>query len=222
MKNKKINTIPTILLILILLIIVIKPIMADNENFDDELEINIVSIDYKNTSEGDSIMTLNISIISHEDSFNNKNFIFDIFTDSYNESKEFSFTTDKFPYRVGFVNVTNPDTSKFEQCLVDKGSLNRGYDICAKDLDECKNHSNYKTDYETCILNVKENELDMQSKNNKIESLNKEKTDTKNVKWFWAIGGAILGFVGLLLKQGKIGMNPKDASEHEFNRNQAG
>lgn len=220
MKNKKIITY-SVFVFAILFIISLVP-LTDAIISDDTLTIKIYDIDNKSNVNGTEI-TFKVEFISSEYKGNNYNYTFKINSSELNTSKIFSSQDISYVVYSEAEEILNIDyLERYESCSDAKTSINKGYDDCTKYLDECKNHSNYKTDYETCLLDIKKNDLDIQSLTKNVEDLNKEKTDTKNEKWFWAIGGLIAGILGILFKQGKLGGNPKDASANEFNQNQAG
>lgn len=114
--------------------------------------------------------------------------------------------------------------SQKSTCELTKSQFNTAWDQCEKKLTEAtgENSTACKLQVDSCNLQIKEKDLEITSKDQEIEKLTNDQTNTKNSKWFWAIGGVILGILGLLFKQGKLTGTPKDRSEEEFNRMQAG
>ena len=84
-------------LVLICLLFITPIVIAESENFDDMLTININSIsDIPNFTEENIIsIEFNVEFISKEDPFNNFTFAFTL-----NENKSLSFSEQDIPYRV--------------------------------------------------------------------------------------------------------------------------
>lgn len=86
-----------------------------------------------------------------------------------------------------------------------------------------QNLSDYKTQYDLCKVDLRGKDTEISSRNDKISSLETEKKDTANKKYFWFAGGIVVGALGWMWHKGELGKGGvKDKSEDEFNRRQAG
>ena len=173
--------------------------------------------------------------------WNNRTLSFVINMDSYNydiNDETYTFNLDLKDYLNNATNLFSGSMNyiddvertninyleEYTKCISDKSSLDRSYTICSSDLSDCRdgNSTACQNKINPYILQVQQKDLDLESKDKEIKDLTDEQDKTKNSHWFWAAGGAILGILGLLFKQGKLGGSPKDRSEEEFNRMQAG
>lgn len=86
-----------------------------------------------------------------------------------------------------------------------------------------QNLSDYKEQYNLCQVDLRGKDNDISNKDKTISDLETEKKDTANQKYFWAVGGIVVGILGWRFYKGEIGKGGvKDKSEDEFNRRQAG
>jgi len=195
------------------------------ENIHDTLTIKVIGGEYRDLN-GDSIndtLTIQVDFSSSEDDFNDKTWTFDILTNITG-----NFTNLDFPYIVYTKNATveNIDyKDDYDTCVAAKSKIDGGWQLCQNDLVkyEGENATSYKEDLDECTFTIKDKDSDITSKNKEIEDLKEEAEDTKNAKYFWGVGGAILGILGLLFYRGELGKSQaKDKSQGEFNPTQAG
>lgn len=235
MKNKKntLNKKAMISLISIFFLLSMPLILAENRH--DTLTIKILGIEYKDL-DGDSIndiLTIQIDFNSSEDDFNDQIFIFDmnttgIFTEEFLDIPYVVYT-DSTPINMDYAQKYDECKDQKSSCEIEKGKLDVGYTKCNVNLGECQkkyegeNATKCDDELNICNLQIKERDLDLNAKNTEITNFKTEKENTKNSKYFWGIGGIIIGVLCLLFKEGKIGAgNPQDKSVGEFNKNQAG
>lgn len=232
---KKFSIVPEILnfqkakynVILIFLLLSMPLILAtDNVNItDDTLTIKISNTTIYNSTTHE--ITLKIEFISKRDDYNNEEFILYIANLSKGVNKAFP----QFPYRVITSDTAeNIDFAEdYFKCAEEKAKIDSGFSTCAKERDKClneyegENATNYKKEADACNLDIQRKDIEIGGKDSTIEDLEKKEKDTENLKWIYAIVGAIIAVVGCLVYFGKIGKGSvKDKSMDEFNRNQAG
>lgn len=214
-------------LILILLLLGM-PLALANTIEDTLITIKIYNISEipKNNTLFNSSIIIKVEVINNEYSGNNQNFTFTIFNNTVvNEDKNFNLIFIKNE------SVSQTIVEQYATCLNDKSKCENdltkwdlGWDLCKRDLKEAigENSTKCNDELNACNFQVKEKNLELQSKNTEITTLNTEKKDTKNTRWFYGIIGVVLGIVGCLFKEGKLGQGPKDKAMDEFNRGQAG
>lgn len=163
---------------------------------------NTVSIISSEYSGNNKIDIFNFSLLSRNDTITAGNVTSNI-TIFYAPYTEFNYT-----FLFGTRNIS------VDIGLVDKWAN------CMNETTTCKLDaaSNFTT--LSLAMNTKDN--DIQNKQTLIDTLIKEKTDTQNQKWLFAIGGAGLTVLIIFTLQGKIGKKVGDKSLGEFNPRSAG
>lgn len=133
-------------------------------------------------------------------------------------------TSPDIPYIVYFEDTAeNIDFAKdYYECLADKIGFERGWQQCQNELTDYKgeNTTLCRKDLDECSLSLKEKDLDLGAKNEKILNLEDEKEDTKNSKYIWGVIGLALGACGFYLYKNRGG-SPKEKAMGEFQRSQA-
>ena len=213
-------------IILIFLLFSISFVLATNnaDIFDDEITIKVYNTS-KQDYEGTSLTSFNIEFISQKQpQYNNQ-----IFTFSVNlSSQNIGYESESFGYIIPFITDTPENISFYQKwldCEVYSGKLDTGYTRCVLDLDEYKgeNATTNKEALDACNLQTQQKDLEITSKTTEILDLEEKEKNTENSKWFFGIAGILLGVLGLLIYQVKIGKtNVKERSDNEFNKNNAG
>lgn len=199
-----------------ILLLVIPLMSADSK--EDTLTIKM----YNTSKLTNNSMNIKIEFISSTYKFDNNNFTFTV--NLKNGTVFSSSITKTFPSFDYWVQTTageilNIDYKvQYDQCIFDKGQLNKGWDEC-----RALNATGCKKDLDVCTLDLKQKDIDISTKDDKITTLQTENDGTKNSKWLFGVGGIILGIVILLFYEGKIGKgNPREKSMGEFNKGQTG
>ena len=126
---------------------------------------------------------------------------------------------------IDYFELWNQTNEQLITCKIERGQFESQLNSCLFRLGEYEgvNASDCKTKLDECTLTIKEKDLEIASKNKEIEDLNDEKEETKNQRWFYGVIGVIIGIIGLLFYQGKLGKEKaKDKSQGEFNPRQSG
>lgn len=215
-------------LLVLTLVLLVTPLILAQDTVDDTLKIRIYNVSTIPNFAVTEIeyIDFKVEFSSEEDDFNDKTFDLRLYE---NASLDISF--ENIPYRVIITDTAeNIDFAKeYYECIAEKYSLNQGYNICAKDRDECleeyegANATAFKTDLAECNLLIKEKDLVLAANNEKITDLKDEKESTKNSHWLYGIVGLVLGAGGFYLyNKNKGGGSPKDKSMDEWPKGQAG
>ncbi len=208
--------------LILILLLLSSPLILANTIDDAKITINIYNISKipKNNTIMNYSINMSVEIINKEYSNNNLNFTFTIFNNSIvSESKEFDFIFIKEDH-VESLNLTKT----YLDCEKRYTEQFYGWNKCRNDLDDLKeeNSTACNEKLNTCNLQLTQKNSDLKNKNTEITTLTTEKEGTKNTKWFYGIIGVVLGIVGLLFKEGRLGQGPKDKAMDEFNKSQAG
>lgn len=158
-----------------------------------------------------------IYIVSSEYSGNNQEFTFGISNRSVNieNSTENSTVEEAYiPYK-----EFNYTFAFVKNMSIDIGIVNQ-WANCMNETTSCKLDAASNITQLVLSLQNKENELS--NRQTQIDTLTKEKTDTQNQKFLFAIGGAGLAVLIIFIYQGKIGRGVKEKSAGEFSKTQAG
>ncbi len=209
-------------IILVFLLLGMSLVLAtEGSMVDDTLTIEIHSISGVPNFTRDNIIFIefNVTFISEEDPFNNYDFIFRLY-----ENKSLSYSEGNILYR-----VTTTDTAEnidfaedWRICNREKEGFERGWQQCQNELTEYKgkNTTICKEDLDECSLNLKEKDLDLGAKDDKILNLEEEEKETKNSKYIWGVIGLLLGAGALYLYE-RRGGSPKEKAMGEFQKSQA-
>jgi len=158
---------------------------------------------------------------------NNRNFSYSV----VNNSVIFTETNFTLIYEINESATSFDFAEEYSDCLGEKTEceilkrdFDRGWNSCLHDIDELtgENGTDYKDELANCNLKIREKDLDLNSKQAEIKDLKDEEAGSQNSKWFWGIGGVIIGGVAILFKEGKIGGKVKERAVEEFNPQQAG
>lgn len=197
---------------------------------EDTLRIKI----YDRTTNDSMVRNIKIEFISSKYIIDNKNFTFQINTKgiAISNFSNFSSSINKVFGPFNYLVVTEAGEifnidykTQYDTCIVEKGKFDMGWNNCRIDLEKYTgaNATVCKDRLDTCNLTLKQKDIDISAKDEKITSLQTESEGTKNSKWIYGIGGVILGILGLLFYQGKLGRGvPRERSMSEFNKGQAG
>ena len=107
---------------------------------------------------------------------------------------------------------------RYNTCVLERAQYSTSYSTC---LTRETAKSSYESNYSTCTnsLSICNNQLPpLQTQ---IETLNKEKEDTKNEKFTWAIVAAILAGAGTMFLTGQWGRQKIKHPEENYNRSQS-
>jgi hypothetical protein len=153
-----------------------------------------------------------IEIISNEYTGNNQNFTFGISNrnDTVGNStiSVYYVPLTELNYTFLFVRNISVDMS-----LVDKWAN------CINETSICKLDA--AANFTQCSIDKTNKDNDITNKQTQINTLTKEKTDTQNQKFLFALGGAVIAVLVIFAAQGKLRKKVKERSEGEFNKNQA-
>ena len=135
-----------------------------------------------------------------------------------NYNYDVSFLGQNFSNQSTLQFVDTVTQGKYETCMNDKRNIEAKYQIIAEQSTACNKTNN---DYMNCnsqlaVCNSKNDGL-----NKDIETINQEKTETKNNGWWFFIAGAIVGFVGTMYYVGKWGGSKPKNYEEDFQRSAA-
>lgn len=212
------------LLVGIFLMVIILPFVLSDSIGNTNIEVSVYNTTpiYINGN----LTTFKVEINNSLTAYNHHVFSFTInLSEGMNINEDFDFLFIKNE-TVGedIVDKYTTCLSQKATCELTKSQFNTAWDNCIKELNEKtgENSTECQNQIASYNLKIQEKDLAINSKDQEITRLQEEQTNNKNSKWFWAIGGLILGVLGLLFKQGKLGGSAKDRSEGEFNRVQAG
>lgn len=156
-----------------------------------------------------------IEIVSDEYIGNNQNFTFGIA--SRNDTVVNG--NDTVQYEVRYVPYQDFNyTFIFVKNISVDISLVEKWASCLNDTTNCKLEA--AANFTQCSVDKTNKDNDITNKNLELEKLKKEKTDTQNQKFLFAIGGAVLAILILFAAQGKFGKKVKQKSE-EFSKTTA-
>jgi hypothetical protein len=102
--------------------------------------------------------------------------------------------------------------TSYSNCLDSKtkaGSFESNFTECSKQLTDCNNQLS------TC-------QTQRQTTQTTVDTMTKEKEDTKNTPYLFGIGGLIIGIVGAMLYNGKWGKDKARNPDGNYNRTQSG
>ncbi len=154
---------------------------------------------------------------------NNQNFTYSI----TNKSMSFTNTTFNLIYEInetasGFDfadEYTNCLTKKTE-CEILKKDIDRGWTECLSSLNRFEGQNATACDdlLDDCELDLERKKVDLESKAREIQDLSNDQEDTRNTKYIYFGAGLLVGVLGLLWKQGKIGNKHHEKSQDELNK----
>ena len=109
-------------------------------------------------------------------------------------------------------------------CEIEKGKFDISWNKCVLDLNEyeSENATTSTEGLNKCNLLIKEKDLELNTKNEKITNLENEKDDTSNVKWIYGLIAFGVGYLGRMFYKGEIGEKAKEKSMGEFHKGGAG
>lgn len=108
----------------------------------------------------------------------------------------------------------------YNTCLTQKAQFETGLNSCAAALNA---QVMYKDNFTQCSTDLQICNSDKARTNTDLTTANKTITDNQNAKWYWGIGGIILGVGGyMLLVTRQIGGPKPKTREDDFNKSQAG
>lgn len=207
-----------------ILMLILLPMVLAVEVVDDTLKIRI----YNDTKVTNITTDLKVEFISTKDNFNNKNFTFTIdnLWNGFDVIKEFDYRviTNTTAENIDFIQAYFDCDDELDECKINLGKYDSAWDECRKDLEpyESGNATACQTDLNNCNLRVKEKDLTINSKQDKITILETAEKDKKNTKYIYGAIGLVLGFVACLYKEGKIGNTAKESAQGDFSTQQAG
>jgi len=107
-------------------------------------------------------------------------------------------------------------------CEVTLGKWDMSWNLCNSELEKYKgeNATTYKENFDECSLSLKEKDLDLGAKDDKILGLEEEEKETKNSKYIWGFVGLVIGGAALYFYE-RRGGSPKEKAMSEFQRSQA-
>lgn len=218
----KLNTETTFMKYGIILVFLLFIPLVSSTIIVDTSKIHIYMIDNVSSSE-DTEITFRVDFNTSENpDINDKTFTYFVLNISSKEG--LIWTSPDFTYIVES-NITSENwdyREQYLQCLAEIIGFERGWQNCQNDLTqyEGENTTLCKEDLDECSLSVREKDLDLGAKNEKILNLEDEKEDTKNSKYIWGVIGLALGAGGFYLYQ-KRGGSPKEKAMSEFQKSQA-
>ena len=189
-----------------------------------DINVNVKNITAWNITSGK--VTLKISISSSEYT---PSTTFDITLTKNNlvdNSKliPFLFTGTPTTSNLDYFQLWNQTDFQLTTCKIQRGQFETAYNKCLQDISVFTgaNATICKNKLETCTLDLKTKDLDLTAKDDKIVAVQEESDSERNSRWVYGFGGVIIGILGLLFYQGKIGGGPRERSRGEFNPGQAG
>ena len=139
----------------------------------------------------------------------------------------------EFSFPIIFIRNESVDSSlvdKYAECIELKGKcdgernqFNMGWNNCLKDLNDYKlnNNESIKEKFNSCNLEKQSLQINLDAQVKKYSDYEELQKDKGNSKYIYGVVGFILGIVGTLFYQGKIGNQNKDKSHEEFNPQRA-
>lgn len=181
--------------------------VTKNINGNVTLNVKISSPDYSPSAAN----SLNITIVANKPTSSSKVI-------------PFLFSGTPTTSNLDYYTLWNETDTQLTKCKIQRGQFETAYNKCLSDISVYTgaNATVCKTKLETCSLDLKSKDLDLAAKDDQIATVKREGDATKNSKWMYGAGGIILGILGLLFYQGKLGGNAKERSMGEFNPSQAG
>lgn len=113
------------------------------------------------------------------------------------------------------------DTNLYTQlidCEILKAQYNAGLNTCT----EAKNQQgDFSQNFTQCNTNIQICRSDKSNLEKEITDLKKDIEDNKNRQWWFLAIGLVVGGVGIMIKEGKIGAPKTKGDDETFNRGQA-
>ena len=124
---------------------------------------------------------------------------------------------------INLLSMYNESQFKLNECNIKATYNQQQWSNYENKYNAVQNLTEYKTKYDSCTLDLRSKDDTISNKNQEITNMEEDKKDTSNLKYFWAIGGAVLGVLAWRFYKGEIGKGRvRDKEEEDFNRRQAG